>query len=186
MLYQAQLPSALQAIAPSLLQRLGRGEAFEPYPGFTTQVQGESLHAPYRVYYDEKNLRQCIQKTSGPTQWLALCLGCCHANGHVREACLRELLQTESARNEDWVVPFIVRLSSDYVLQMAELLVQHMAILNPQSYGRFAAENPEFITLRKQQVASYWDCYHRAQHPLLRQHPGIRFLRWIEQARSEL
>lgn len=182
MLYQPQFPQALAQIAPALLQILGRGEAFEPFPGFSVKVRGELLHAPYRVYYDERNLQQCIQKSSGPAQWLALCLGCCHASGHVREACLRQLLQAEAARSEDWVVSFVIRLSSDYVRQIAELLADHIPQLSKQSYGCFAAENPDFITLRKQQVASYWDCYHRAHYPRLRQHPGMRFLHWVGQA----
>lgn len=184
MLYQPQFPQALAQIAPALLQRLSRGEAFEPFPGFTVQVRGELLHAPYRVYYDERNLQQCIQKTSGPAQILALCLGSRHSNGHVREACLRQLLQMEAACNQDWVVPFVIRLSSDYVRQIAELVADHIPQLSTQSYGCFAAENPDFITLRKQQVASYWDCYHRAHYPRLRLHPGMRFLRWVEQARE--
>ena len=96
MRYQPQFPAALKDIAPDLLQRLGKGEAFEPYPGFTVNVNEELLHVPYRVYYDEHRLQQCIQKTTGPTQWLALCLGSRHANGHVREACLRQLIAQDT------------------------------------------------------------------------------------------
>ncbi|KWT66421.1 MULTISPECIES: hypothetical protein [Comamonas] len=140
------------------------------------------LHAPYRVYYDERELQQCIQKSSGPTQQLALCLGSRHANGHVRETCLRQLL----AHDCDWVLPFVVRAAGEYVLEIAEHLTAQTHRLSPHSYGRFAAENPEFVTTCKQQAASYWDCYHRQRYPLLRQHPGIRFLRWVDEARQSL
>ena len=182
MRYQPQFPAALKDIAPDLLQRLGKGEAFEPYPGFTVNVNEELLHVPYRVYYDEHRLQQCIQKTSGPTQWLALCLGSRHANGHVREACLRQLIAQDCA----WVVPFIVPLGGDYVLEIAEFLAAHIHQLSGPSYGRFAAQNPQFVTRCKQQTASYWDCYHRRRYPLLRQHPSIRFLQWVDAARRSL
>jgi hypothetical protein len=134
------------------------------------------------VYYDERELQQCIQKSTGPTHQLALCLGSRHANGHVRETCLRQLL----AHDCGWVLPFVVRAAGEYVLEITEHLTAQTHRLSPHSYGRFAAENPEFVTTCKQQAASYWDCYHRQRYPLLHLHPGIRFLRWVDEARQSL
>lgn len=179
---QPRFPQALSDIAVALLRRLEKSQALEPCPGFTVRIDGQLLHAPYRVYYDERELQQCIQKSNGPTQQLALCLGSRHANGHVRETCLRQLL----AHDYDWVLPFVVRAAGEYVLEIAEHLTAQTHRLSPHSYGRFAAENPEFVTTCKQQAASYWDCYHRQRYPLLRQHPGIRFLRWVDEARQSL
>lgn len=182
MLYQPRFPQALSDIAVALLRRLEKSQALESYPGFTVRINGELLHAPYRVYYDERELQQCIQKSSGPTHQLALCLGSRHANGHVREICLRQLL----AHDCDWVRPFVVRAAGEYVLEIAEHLTAQTHRLSPHSYGRFAAENPDFVTTCKQQAASYWDCHHRQRYPLPRQHPGIRFLRWVDEARRSL
>lgn len=182
MLYRPQFPQALSDIAAALLQKLGKSQALEPCPGFTVRIDGELLHAPYRVYYDERELQQCIQKSTGPAHPLALCLGSRHANGHVRETCLRQLL----AHDWDWVLPFVVRAAGEYVLEIAENLPAQTHRLSPHNYGRFAAENPEFVTACKQQAASYWDCYHRQRYPLLHQHPGMRFLRWVEEARQSL
>jgi hypothetical protein len=114
-------------------------------------------------------------KSSGPTQQLALCLGSRHANGHVRETCLRQLL----AHDCDWVLPLWSGAAGEYVLEIAEHLTEHIP-WSPRSYGALLPRTPSLITLRKQQAASYWDCYHRQRYPLLRQHPGIRFLRWVE------
>lgn len=180
MLYRPQFPQALGDTAAALLQKLGKSQAFEPCPGFTISINGELLHAPSRVYYDERALQQCIQQSSGPTQQLALCLGSRRANGHVRETCLRQLL----AHDCDWVLPFVVRAAGEYVLEIAELLAAQTHRLSPHSYGRFAAENPGFVIICKQQATSYWDCYHRQRYPLLHQHPGIRFLRWVDEARQ--
>lgn len=77
-------------------------------------------------------------------------------------------------------------LLAQYVLEIAEHLATQPHRLLPNSYGRFAAENPEFVMTCKQQAASYWDCYHRHRYPLLRQHPGIPFLRWVDEARRSL
>ena len=182
MLYRPQFPQALSDIAAALLQKLGKSQALEPCPGFTVRIDGELLHAPYRVYYDERELQQCIQKSSGPTHQLALCLGSRHANGHVREICLRQLL----AHDCGWVLPFVVRAAGEYVLEIAEHLPAQTHRLSPRSYGRFAAENPGFVIICKQQATSYWDCYHRQRYPLLHQHPGVRFLRWVDEARQSL
>jgi hypothetical protein len=67
-------------------------------------------------------------KSSGPTQQLALCLGSRHANGHVRETCLRQLL----AHDCDWVLPFVVRAAGEYVLEIAEHLTAQTHRLSPQ------------------------------------------------------
>lgn len=182
MLYQPRFPQALSDIAVALLRRLEKSQALESCPGFTAKIDGALLHAPYRVYYDERELQQCLQDSSGPTHQLALCLGSRHANGHVRETCLRQLL----AHDCDWVLPFVVRAAGEYVLEISEHLTAQTHRLSPHSYGRFAAENPDFLTACKQQAASYWDCYHRQRYPLLHQHPGIRFLRWVDQARQSL
>jgi hypothetical protein len=46
MLYQPRFPQALSDTAAALLQRLGKSQTFEPYPGFTVSINSELLHAP--------------------------------------------------------------------------------------------------------------------------------------------
>ncbi|WP_230629923.1 hypothetical protein [Comamonas testosteroni] len=95
-----------------------KSQVLESCPGFTARIDGELLHAPCRVYYDEPELQQCIEESSGSTHQLALCLGSRHANGHVRETCLRQLLVHDC----DWVLPFVVRATGEYVLEISEHL----------------------------------------------------------------
>ncbi|GAA2637034.1 hypothetical protein [Paractinoplanes durhamensis] len=65
------------------------------------------------------------------------------------------------------MAPFVVQLVGEYVadllLDIRRSLVE-VDITGTRMYdvyGRFGADNSEFIDLTRQRVASYWDCYYR-------------------------
>jgi hypothetical protein len=85
-----------------------------------------------------------------PRAQLALrCLYTRHHDGYVRQ---RNLDQVVSAP-EAWVVPYVVQLVGEYVVEIIEVIAAALPQLtvrgSPQRalYGRFAADNPAFIDL---------------------------------------
>lgn len=77
-----------------------------------------------------------------------------------------------------WVVPFVVQFVGEYVVEIVEIIRRELvtdtipATVHHAIYGRFAAENPAFVALTAQRVASYWDCYFRNRYPSIQEHPG--------------
>lgn len=144
-------------------------------------VGGEPVHIPSRIYHDPMSPADVMTALSlTPVQRTILaCLHTRHHDGHVRQRWLPTLVTS----TEPWVTPFVVALLGEYVVEI--IVDLHRALLpaltDPASphfaqYGAFLAENPDFLALTRQRVASYWDCYYRRQylspadypaHPLL-------------------
>ena len=68
---------------------------------------------------------------------IALCLGTRHHDGHLREACVRQLLQQQRA----WTVPFVVHLCGEYVLQIVEVIGAALPAWNGEALARYLREN---------------------------------------------
>ncbi len=107
-------PAALAGTVAQLLPALGSNHAPPP---FAVRQDGQVLQIPTRTYYDSERLLACT-RLAGDAGVIALCLGARHHDGHVREACLRQLLLQERA----WTVPFVVHLCGEYVLEIIEVI----------------------------------------------------------------
>ena len=81
---------------------------------------------------------------------------------------LRRLFPSADA----WVAPFVVQLLGEYVLEIVQLLAAHLDDLKAEPYKQFIVENPGFLSLTKQRMISYWDCYYRRQYPRPADKPG--------------
>lgn len=169
MAYEPAFPDELKTIALVLLPTLAVGEQWPPSQGFVVNVQSQILSAPSRVYYSPLLLRSLIRSSSGKTRTLALCLGTRHWDGYIREECIRELIEIDCP----WVVPFVVQLLGEYVIQIVNLIVAALPNLNRETYGAFVRANPQFLATTKRRATSYWDCYYRHPYTHLREYPGI-------------
>jgi hypothetical protein len=123
---------------------------------FRVSVEGEGVFIPYRVYLD---LAMIDRARLTPLQDELLdCLLTRHHSGFVREKHLRNIVSS----NQVWIPPFVVQLVGEYVIEILDAIRDNLHNLNPQLYRRFLLDNPMFVALTKQRVASYWNCYHRA------------------------
>lgn len=181
MTYQPIFPAALQPAALALLHVLPAAELAPARQGFKVLVQGEVLSAPFRVYYQTSNLRSVIASSTGRSRSVALALGTRHFDGYVRQECLRQIV----AMDEPWVVPFIVQLLGEYVIEIVEVIAAAIPVVNAERFSEFALANPEFMATTRRRATSYWDCYYRNRFPKLPTYPGIAALNSIEKmARS--
>lgn len=179
--YQPQFPSLLQTLANAVYTDLSTTAQHAPSAGLAVQVMGEPLHAPQRVYFNVARLKSRVEQSQGEQQALTLCLGTRHCNGHVREACLRRLVDHHQA----WVAPFVVQLLGEYVIEIVQFIHANLPQLPPVVYGQFVRENPAFMATTERRAISYWDCYHRRQYPELANYPGLLALRALQQMASD-
>lgn len=176
MTYRPMFPAVLWPAASTLLLALPDAELAPATDGFTVLVQGEQLSVPYRVYYAPQNLQSVIARSSGDTRMLALCLGTRHWNGYVREDCLRQLI----GNDRPWVVPFVVQLLGEYVIEIVEAIAAAVSDADHEPLSAFARENPDFMTTTRRRATSYWDCYYRRRFPTLQSYPAFVALEAIE------
>lgn len=142
-------------------------------------VDGEPLRVPNRVYFEASAIRDLWDSLDGVALTAALCLGTRSCDGYLRERCLRRLI----GHSEHWVVPYVLALTGEYVLEIVQLVVDAWPSFDQHAYAAFARDNPAFIALMRQRVLSYWDCYYRWTMPL-DEYPGMRLLRMLDTAAS--
>jgi len=150
------------------MRALQRGQ-HPALPGYTFVVQGQAMQSLNRVYYDTHALLSAIKVTEGNLRTWALCLGTRHGDGHVREACVRELAR----HDRPWAIPFVVQLLGEYVVEITLVILAALADVDVAGYAAFARENPHFMATTRRRATSYWACYYRSRYPLLRDYPAI-------------
>lgn len=176
----SDLASAVASAFPEVLRRDALAVAdlvpdarLEPAGPFTILLEGEPVVIPYRVYHDEPT-PGAWQTLTSVQQTMLSCWYTRHHDGFVRQRHLRQIIGAPLP----WVAPFVVAPVGEYVLEIIELVRQELVELDEPGtaqhvvYGRFVAENPAFLTLTAQRVASYWDCYFRNRHASFAHHPG--------------
>jgi hypothetical protein len=165
-------PTALAADVRAAVQTMP--EASHPPAGSFEKVwvQGEDLTIPDRLYNPEP-ADDPSRRLSAVQVKILHCLYTRHHDGHVRQRHLSQIIDA----TDPWVVPFVVQLIGEYVLEIVVAIRDGLADLDlpdsphHQAYGRFTADNPDHIHLTSQRVASYWNCYYRSRFPHL-YYPG--------------
>jgi len=130
-------------------------------------LDGESITIPYRSYVEPVRHPDLVRDQLSEHQMLVLgCFYTRHHDGRVRHRWLRRILDSD----ETFVVPYVVQLVGEYVMEIITTLGQDLPELaDPTSptghrHGRFLADNPAYHHLLRQRVASYWDCYFRGRY----------------------
>ncbi|AUG80552.1 hypothetical protein CFP65_5871 [Kitasatospora sp. MMS16-BH015] len=181
-LVRRAFPPSLGAALDPLLG-LGSLAIHPPSGSVTVRVDGIELTLPQRTHALEPPTD--LLARLAPTERLVVaCWYSRHGDGHLRQWHLRELL----ASAEPWVVPYVVELAGDYVLEILLDLRTGLAGL-PESgdprravYGRWLAENPAHCATVERRVVSYWSCYHRHRAREFADHPGAAVLELLRAA----
>jgi hypothetical protein len=140
-------------------------------------LDGEALHIPSRVYFAEPRA-EGIEGLSGPARTVMECLYTRHHDGHVREKYLRAVISSSLP----WVPPFVIQFLGEYVIEILWVIRRNLEYLSAEPYRRFVEENPAFIELTKQRVASYWGFYFRRCQP--REHVAYQILEVLDAPRG--
>ena len=83
-----------------------------------------------------------------------------HHDGHVRESACARILRF----SEPWVVPYVVQLLGEYVVEICALILDRLSAqssFSSSAYREFVSANPEYLELTQQRAISYWSCYYR-------------------------
>lgn len=164
-------PAALADTLAGLLPALGKGQLHAPSEPFDVHQDGRLLRIPVRTYYAREQLLACT-RLAGDAGVVALCLGTRHHDGHLREACLKQLLLQERA----WTAPFVVHLCGEYVLEIVERIGAALPAWNADALARYLRENPAYVATLERRVASYWNCYYRRRYPAWADYPARRVM----------
>lgn len=178
-----------EAFPPRLAGDVRRVLAIVPESGtaptmpFAVEVQGATVAIPSRVYNEEPGTGW--ERGLSETQRMVVhCLYSRHHDGRVRQRHLEQILTS----GEQWTVPFVVRLTGEYVLEIITSIGRGLpGLAEPGSaqrrlYGEFIARNPAFFARTERRVVSYWSCYYRRQYGVFGRYPGSVLLETLRAA----
>ncbi|MFG1827779.1 GNAT family N-acetyltransferase [Microbispora bryophytorum] len=151
--------------------------AFPPASSFRVTVGDDGVTIPRRIYNPEVS-PETLDGLTTLQRTILHCLYTRHHDGYVRQRHLRRIIGSL----EPWVLPYVVHLVGEYVLEIVTDIDTALGDLGTpgspthQAYSRFLSGNSRFLTLIQQRVVSYWACYHRWEFPRLADSPGHRLV----------
>lgn len=170
-------PVALRPEAAEVAAALPPSQ-FAPVDSVEVWVDGETLAIPGRIYNDVAHVDDA--PSSSRARLMAACAYTRHHDGRVRQRAVRTVLATPAAASQAWVVPYVVLLVGEYVVEIVDDIAGALTELGiegstqQRTYGSVLAANPELFRLTQARTASYWDCYYRRRYPRFEDYPGRR------------
>jgi hypothetical protein len=112
-------------------------------------ISGRPVSIPSRIHFD--GLDQTRLNAQGET-WLAVqCLCTRSTDGYRRQAALRNILYSNGAA----IVPFVVLLAGEYVVEIIDDILAARPSLDRVSYANFARENRPVMRHLRAKTTSY-------------------------------
>ncbi len=136
------------------------------------RLGGEAIVIPYRVYFAPPS-RLDEAEVPSTRALIRACVFTRHHQGHVRQANVGQLLRATAP----WVVPYVVQLLGEYVVEIAEAISLHARVLETPPYKTFASDNAEYIARTTDRAISYWNIGYRDRFPDMETYPALRMLR---------
>jgi len=174
-------PSSLRTEVAALVAAIPAA-SIDPVGHFVVQVGDEQLVVPHRIYNDD--VSDLHDEWPDKQRLVADCVYTLHHDGWVRERHAVRIVEDLSV----WVIPFVVNLVGEYVLEIIMAISQRLADISTpdspqqQAYGRYFASNPDHLRITRARVISYWDCYYRRDYPVLTDYPPFRLVSAFEVA----
>ena len=130
---------------------------------------------PARIYSPPPTQADLVALS--PTQRdLLACIYTRHHDGYVREASVRQIIDSQ----ETFAPPFVVQLLSEYVLEIVSFISDHRAALDTGIVRTFAKANPTFLARTRQRAISYWNYYFRGLWHNKAEYPALQVLDFLE------
>lgn len=154
--YAADIKVVLDEVIPN--KRKGFCGNWETKDGSTYMLEnGELVSFPYRIYCEE--IGDDILSAFTPVQKLI-----CHAiysrsyDGFVREKHIGAILRDDYP---EWMIPYIVKPADEYVVEILELLYQHLKRSDTEKIKQFCKRNLCAFLYGHARMISYWDVFYR-------------------------
>ena len=166
--FPEQLRSRAGVVLGAFVPQLGSVGSRSPDDVGLIVLNGEPLRIPARIYNAEPNW-ESVRSWGALEESLVGCLYSRHHDGHVRERALVHI----HTPDEPWVIPFIIQLLGEYVLEVVERAASVLARCPQPSVVAFLRENPVFLNLTTARATSYWNEYYRRRFPIRVEYPGL-------------
>lgn len=136
-------------------------------------LENEFVEIPYRIYLLEISDLSCCQLNEVQKKIL-YCFYTRSCDGYIREKYLKELLKMPL---EEWVIPFIVKLCDEYVVEIIETVYDTLKHRENFDIKSFCLKNSIAIWKSYARMISYWNEYYRGRESNLCNYVGRKLFR---------
>jgi len=170
----AAFPSSCQALAADAAAKLAPivDDTYRRR-AVCLDVDGRNVYIPERLHFHSGKE---IFDQPGQLPLIARCLLTRSTDGHLRQRALRNIVDS----HEKWVIPFIVLLTGDYVVEVVTEILPALPKLDRPSYSNFVLQNRPAMRVLRSKATSYWNAYYRQTYPNPRTYPGLVALHELE------
>ena len=131
------------------------------------------VEVPYRMYLLDIN--EDVYNNLGELEKQILCcMYTRNSDGYIREKYLRKLL---AMNFEKWVIPFIVKICDEYVVEMLEIIYKVLKDKDNSDIKNFCLMNKKQISKSYSRMISYWNEYYRGEEFEFRNYIGRSLFR---------
>ncbi|MCR4651564.1 MAG: hypothetical protein K5662_07380 [Lachnospiraceae bacterium] len=133
---------------------------------------GSKVRFPYRLYFEDDEY--AYDGLNDIEKSIYDCIFTRHCDGHIREKHLRRLLSTEM---QEWFIPYLLRLSSEYVVEIVELIYETLKDSDNQMIQDFCHNNPLLLKRAYTRMVSYWECFYKSEYPIFKSYVGCKLFK---------
>ncbi len=121
-------------------------------------LDGSMIQFPYRIYFIDDGLSDWLYGVE--EQLIYHCIFTRSCDGYVREKHLKAILEMDYP---DWCMPYVLKLSSEYVVEILNVIYASMRNADNSLFQAFCQNNPYLLKCYHSRMISYWNEYYRKQ-----------------------
>ena len=135
-----------------------------------TLLDGSAISFPYRIYFiDDDVIYNRLEDKE--EQLIYSCIYTRSCDGYVRQKHLRKIMENGFPQ---WCMPYILKLSSEYVVEIIEDIYEYMKVRDNTSFQMFCENNPYTFRYSYSRMTSYWNEFYRCECYKFHNYVGYR------------
>lgn len=134
---------------------------------------GHLIEFPYRIYFIEVT-NEVLCKLNLQQKMILHCIYTRSCNGYIRQKHLQSLLQMDY---ENWVIPYIVKLCDEYVVEILEMTYEILKNQDTERIKLFCNENLQSFAKSYDRMVSYWNEFYRYEYNHFNKYIGRELFR---------
>ncbi len=119
----------------------------------------ETVIVPYRLYFEDTLTEEQEQKLTTTQKDIYHCIFTLCYDGHIREKHIIALLENDNIA--EWVYPFILKNSSEYVVEILTTIYNKLKDKDNTLLKEFCKNNLQVFLYCHARMISYWDYFYR-------------------------
>lgn len=139
-------------------------------------LTGEAVQLPQRIYFEDTLLLFPPDFTK-EQRCIYHCIYTRHHNGYVREKHVKSLLIEYPDELPEWVCPFLLSISGEYIMEILELLYKKLYPRENKTIQAMCLMNSQQFLYIHDRMISYWNEFYRGRCPQYKQYIGRKLFK---------